>query len=206
MNSKYPSQSPMWTLYCISENDLSMNSNNGHNDSCNINSVYCSAKMAPGNKAKNICYWHWCRMADVTETKCKCDKKYYVQNGDSFGRRMLRQWCDKNDIESPKIIHDSIGNNYCCIDHCSTGNGVSKKCGNILLCNICVLKHPKCVDITKDDDEDVVSYVALPEGGLKVRNYLDAMKVHLHFVEIKDKRAQQWLELAKQLPGCPTYV
>jgi hypothetical protein len=102
------------------------------NNSCKIDSKYCSEE---NSDMEGLCRWHRLRMARITIVQCGCTNNLCIF-GDSTGRNLFREFYDNIDIS----VIDSIGDLYCCGQSQNTGEYV-KKCGEMHVCKNHEHKH-----------------------------------------------------------------
>lgn len=201
------------------EGDDSFGSLGDHNPGCSIDSTLCSISMYK-NKNVKACTWHAYRMGSFESYKCACSE-HKVVCGDSTGRLIARNYCEKIGVQIPSACRDSLGVLYCCSiygDYSFLEDGVNK-CGDMFVCHDCIHMHKmneiKVVDdgngpvpflppgingIRKGTGYDVYVADGL-HGGTYVCTYKDAIEVYNNFLTHDDPRAKAWLILASHMPG-----
>lgn len=119
-----------------------------HNTVCKINNESCSLNLG---KSGDICYWHFCRMADVEKLRCGCSE-WKVLCGDSIGRNLAYRYYEFDDEASL----DSANNFYCC-STCQNCDNYQYCCGMMKVCQKCAVNHDKnyLEEINSLSDEEI---------------------------------------------------
>lgn len=116
-----------------------------NNPQCKVSTYGCSDAMKG-----DVCFWHHYRMGCVKTFYCGCPgKSWKTAVGDADGRRLVRLYYPNETF----CLLDSFNRLCCCSNSCSGDGDDNYKCGEMILCNECKDKHPRCVGINDSDSD-----------------------------------------------------
>ena len=134
----HPNSNNHWTYFT-----KLCDSKGSHNDLCKINSNSCSTEMSP----YDICLWHYYRMATHHDFICACGSEKKYCSGDATARGFFREYY--NCWEIP--VQDLTKNIWCC-GQCQNRDAETHYCGELLVGECCLAKHPGAIKLEKVDN------------------------------------------------------
>lgn len=116
------------------------------NFKCFFSDQNCSKLM--GTDFPDMCAFHTWFMARPTRFVCECGNVFYELSTNSFRHGHLFEYCKKpnslyKDINEDNIIASNWKGTFCCPER-RLHSGTTHTCGEMMVGDCCVHKHPGC--------------------------------------------------------------